>query len=85
MAARYDDPLPPRILRRRHVLDRTGLSATTLAQLVKRGLFPKPVRLTQRAFGWPEAEVDAWIEARVRTRDTGTEAADPVLTADLSR
>jgi prophage regulatory protein len=77
--------LPPRILRRRHVVERTGLSPTTLAQLVKRGLFPAPVQLTARSFGWVEAEVDHWIAERVRTRDSGAEDVDPVLQADLAR
>ena len=33
------------------------------------GKFPPPIRLTAKAVGWLEAEVAAWIAARVAERD----------------
>lgn len=59
------------ILRRRDVEARTGLSRSTLYELVARGEFPRPVRLTARAVGWIELEVSAWVNARVQERDEG--------------
>ena len=32
----------------------------------KDGRFPKPVPIGSRLVGWPEAEVNAWIEATIR-------------------
>jgi hypothetical protein len=33
------------------------------------GRFPKPVSISDRSVGWVEAEVDAWLEARIAQRD----------------
>ncbi len=53
-----------RILRIDKVLERTGLSKTTLYRLVNSGDFPQPVRLggpDSRAVGWRLSEVQEWI------------------------
>lgn len=57
---------PRKVIHRRAVIQaRTGFSKTTLYELIKRGEFPAPVRITARAVGWIEAEVDAWMAQRV--------------------
>lgn len=55
-----------RILRKRAVLDKAGLSHSELYRKIKTGSFPAPVALGPQAVGWHECEVDAWIEARPR-------------------
>ena len=57
------------ILRRPKVEKRTGLSRSTIYLLIKKGTFPKPVKLGERSVGWVEAEVDAWLEGRIQQRD----------------
>jgi len=54
-----------RILRRREVEARTGLSRSTLYAQMAEGAFPKPVRLGKRAVGWPEHTIAEWLESRV--------------------
>ncbi|WP_123658989.1 helix-turn-helix transcriptional regulator [Salinisphaera japonica] len=54
------------ILRIREVVSRTGLSRSSIYEQVKRGEFPAPLRLDQRARGWLESEIDAWIKSRER-------------------
>lgn len=54
-----------RILRLPTVLDRTGLSRSTVYQRVAEGNFPKSVSLGARAVGWIEAEVDDWIAHQI--------------------
>ena len=39
------------------------------------GKFPAPIRLTAKAVGWLEAEVAAWVAARVAERDAPKEGA----------
>jgi len=56
----------PAILRRKQVELRTGLARSTIYQYIKDGVFPKPVPLGPRAVGWVEAEVSAWITARIK-------------------
>lgn len=57
-------PRKKRLIRKPEVLSCTGLSNTTLYDLVKQGLFPSPVRLTTRSVAWKEDEVDQWIAER---------------------
>ncbi len=66
-----------RILRRKQVEARTGLSRSSiyarLRQNPKRpgdydSTFPKPISVGAKAVGWIEAEIDAWLTAQVEKR-----------------
>lgn len=50
-----------RIVRLKTVLDRTGLSRSTLYRKIERGTFPKQVRISERCIGWREADVERWL------------------------
>ena len=69
-----EDAGPPavRILRLSQVLALTGLSRSTLYELVAEGSFPSPIELHAGAAGWFEAEVHAWIRRRVAESRGGT-------------
>ena len=56
------------ILRLPMVKARTGLSRSTIYHRVSCGTFPAPVPLGGRAVGWIEAEVHAWVTARIAQR-----------------
>lgn len=51
-----------KILRRKQVEARTGLSRSTLYAYIKAGTFPASISIGARAVGWLEPEVDAWVE-----------------------
>ena len=51
-----------RILRIGAVLERTGLSRSTLYRKVQDGTFPRPLRIAERCSGWRESQVQAWTE-----------------------
>jgi len=53
-----------RILRRREVEARTGLSRSTIYSQMAEGSFPKPVRLGKRAVGWRDTAIDEWLASR---------------------
>jgi prophage regulatory protein len=53
------------LLRLPAVLNRTGLSRSGLFELVRSGLFDKPIPLYGRAVAWDSLAVDAWIAARI--------------------
>lgn len=55
---------PMRMIRRRELEKKTGLSASTLYGLERAGQFPAHVLLTPRCAVWDEAEVDAWLAER---------------------
>ncbi len=68
--------MPRKILRLPNVLDRTGLSRSTVYQRVTEGSFPKPVSLGARAVGWIETEVDEWIARQIEvSRETRSQRA----------
>ncbi len=50
-----------RILRLNAVLDRTGLSRSTLYRKVDNGTFPKQLKIAARCVGWRESAVLAWL------------------------
>ena len=60
--------MPHTILRLPAVKARTGLSRSTIYHRVSCGTFPAPVPLGGRAVGWIEAEVHAWLTARIAQR-----------------
>ena len=64
-----------KILRRKQVQHRTGLSRSTIYLRLQEGTFPRPIRLGARAVGWLENEIDDWLLARVQKRDGGMEVS----------
>lgn len=52
------------ILRRPTVEAITGLSRSTLYEMMSEGRFPKPIRLGRRAVGWLQRDIAHWLETR---------------------
>lgn len=52
---------PDRIIRLKTVLDRTGLSRSTLYRKMADGTFPDKVRISIHGAGWHESAVNRWI------------------------
>lgn len=53
-----------RMLRAGEVLDRTGLSRTTIWRHVRAGTFPAPLQLGENSIGWPESVIEDWLASR---------------------
>ena len=51
-----------RMIRRRDVESMIGLSKSTIYDMMKRGEFPKPVRVGKRAVAWSESRKEADTE-----------------------
>lgn len=58
------------VLRLRDVIERVRLSKSTVYAKVAEGSFPAPVRLSARAVGFIESEVDAWLKDRIQNSRT---------------
>ena len=56
-----------RYIRRPAVQDMTGLSRSTIYDLMAKGAFPRPVRLTAKAVAWPESAIAEWLAQRPLT------------------
>ena len=60
---------PTKAIRQIEVLQRTGLSRTTLWRRINALNFPAPFKLGGgRAVAWLEHEIDAWIECQAAAR-----------------
>ena len=56
-----------KILREPEVLERVGISRSTLYRWIKSGDFPEPVQLGppgSRAKGWFEEDIEEWLRSR---------------------
>lgn len=50
-----------RILRLKTVLERTGLSRSTMYRKMQSGTFPKNIQISARCTGWRESAVNEWM------------------------
>lgn len=64
----------PRLIRLPEVLNRVGLSRSTVYNRVSTGSFPAPIKLGEKSVAWLEADVDAWIHDRVVKSSRGLSA-----------
>jgi len=53
-----------KILRVADAVQKTGLSRSTIYRLIEAEDFPEPIRLSKRAIGWTEAQLNEWITSR---------------------
>ena len=63
-----------RLIRLPETLSRAGVSRSYVYDAVKKGEFPKPVKVTERTSAWIESEVQEWIDQRIAERDSGPDA-----------
>jgi prophage regulatory protein len=69
-------PEPDKILRMRTVLQRTGLSRSTIYRKMKDGTFPNQVHISEHCCGWRESAINRWIaEPASYKEDSGAVAA----------
>ncbi len=55
-----------KILRIHEVINRTGLSRTTIWRLESKGMFPQKIKLSVNSVGWFEKEIHEWLQSRPR-------------------
>lgn len=59
--------IPTRILRLKEVTARVSLCKAMIYRLQAQGNFPQSIKLGERATGWYEHDVEAWLAARSHT------------------
>ena len=59
-----------KILRFPTVIERTGLSRSTIYLKMNEGNFPKQISLGPNSIGWLEEEIQEWIDSRVSERNS---------------
>ena len=53
-----------RMLSKKEVIERTGLSAVTIWRRIRAGDFPKPRQLTPNRIAWTESSIAEWEASR---------------------
>lgn len=69
-----------KLLSKAKVLEIVGLSFPTIWQAMRKGTFPRSVKLGDGAFtkiAWHQSEVEEWIRQRPRRRYLGDKKAPP--------
>ncbi|GFZ84118.1 MULTISPECIES: helix-turn-helix transcriptional regulator [Sphingobium] len=61
-----------RIIRLKTVLDRTGLSRSTLYRKIAEGTFPRQVPISVHGAGWHESAINRWIADPGQYQDDGS-------------
>jgi prophage regulatory protein len=62
-------------LRAEDVTRITGIPRSTRYELIERGEFPKPIKLSERMVAWSAAEIADWQQQRIAKRDRQVEVA----------
>jgi prophage regulatory protein len=60
--------MPSKYLRRPVVEELSGLSRSTIYDLMSRGEFPRPIKLTSKSVAWSEEEVLDWLASRPKSK-----------------
>jgi prophage regulatory protein len=55
-------PIPIRFLRLKEVLAISGKSRSSIYEAIKKGEFPKPVKLGANSSAWINSEIDEWVQ-----------------------
>lgn len=55
------------VIRLPAVVAQVALGRSTIYSLIKQNAFPSPVKLSQRAVGWRQCDIDDWLESRATT------------------
>jgi prophage regulatory protein len=69
---------PYRLVRERDLPAYAGLKRTQISELIKRGEFPRPIKLSDggRAKAWLEDELLLWQRRRLASRDAAWKDAN---------
>ena len=58
-------PKSEKLLRWPDVQPRVGICRSHAHDLASRGLFPSPIKLSERCSAWVESDINSWIEERI--------------------
>jgi prophage regulatory protein len=62
------------VLRLPAVKARVGLGKSSIYSGIKKGTFPAPIKLSERASGWLEHSIDAFLAERIKVSRSGVSA-----------
>jgi prophage regulatory protein len=57
------------------VVKLSSLSSASIYRLIKKGEFPKQIKLSERSSGWLLSEVEQWLDDKVNAREVNNETS----------
>lgn len=63
-------PLEVRFIRLKEVLMICGKSRSSVYEAIKKGEFPKPVKLHNRSSAWINSEIEQWVQSCIKASRT---------------
>lgn len=57
------------VMRMKGIVKKIGLCRATIYAMINRGNFPRPICIGERATGWRESELEAWLARRSAARE----------------
>jgi len=57
------------IIKLSDVISLSALSSATIYRLIKKGEFPKQIKLSERSSGWLLSEVEQWLDDKANARE----------------
>ena len=61
----------PKLVRLDTVLEMTTLSVSTIYRLMKKGKFPRQIKISERSTRWVLEEIYEWMDGNFKARDEG--------------
>ena len=61
----------PKLVRLDTVLEMTTLSTATIYRLMKKGQFPRQIKISERSTRWVLDEIFEWMDGNFKARDEG--------------
>lgn len=55
-----------RILRLPEVINTSGLSRASIYRGMSLGTFPKAIKISERAIGWPDDVIREWMDSKIQ-------------------
>ena len=77
-----------RLIRKKEVLQRVGLSYPTIWSMMREGAFPRSIRLTDgpsAKVAWLESDIDQWMAARPQQKLKGDASESEKATPKTAR
>ena len=59
----------PKLVRLDKVLEMTTLSTSTIYRLMKKGKFPRQIKISERSTRWVLEEIYEWMDGNFKSRD----------------
>jgi len=55
-----------KLMRINDITEMTGFCPDQIYKMMRKGTFPKQIKLSVRASAWLTSEVDAWLDGRIK-------------------